>query len=330
MRAPALDDEGDDVVVLHRLRGRRGASGQRRRRPRARSAGRQSGSRCREAPADSRCRPTSRDGYRRCPWRSRQRHVVAHADFRSVVEDDIAAVDGMLPHLERARPSVSAPGLFSRLSGTPTLPMSCSGASVGEQLDSLGRQVAAEIGMRRELAARGPRVLLRPPRMPAGFGVPDLDEREQRLDHQSLRGDLVAAGSIGADALDHRLARTVMTGERDDKADRRKERRQERAVSRKQRDRPAPTRPTRQTARRRAPQARPNATTSSAASTPSVRTTSVSSGRRVLGPAEEVPLQQVVGHRGLHFDAGEQRVERRRHHLARAEGGGADERRPCP
>ena len=47
--------------------------------------------------------------------------------------------------------------------------------------------------------------------------------------------------------------------------------------------------------------------------------------RRVLGTANEVLLEQVVGDRGMHFDAGEQRVERRGHDLARAECGRSDE-----
>ena len=51
---------------------------------------------------------------------------------------------------------------------------------------------------------------------------------------------------------------------------------------------------------------------------------SASPARVSMAPAcwrarDEVALQQVVGHRGLHLDAGEQRVERRGHHLARAE-----------
>ena len=42
-------------------------------------------------------------------------------------------------------------------------------------------------------------------------------------------------------------------------------------------------------------------------------------------PRDEILLQEVVGDGRLHFDTGEQRVERRRHDLAGAEGVGADE-----
>ena len=45
----------------------------------------------------------------------------------------------------------------------------------------------------------------------------------------------------------------------------------------------------------------------------------------VLRPTNEILLQKIVGHRGLNFDARKQRIERRRHHLARAEGRRPDE-----
>ena len=47
--------------------------------------------------------------------------------------------------------------------------------------------------------------------------------------------------------------------------------------------------------------------------------------RPVRRPVDEVPLQQVVDDRRLHFHADELRVERRGHHLAGAERGRADE-----
>ena len=43
------------------------------------------------------------------------------------------------------------------------------------------------------------------------------------------------------------------------------------------------------------------------------------------GARDEIALQEVVGHGRLHFDAGEQGIERRRDHLTRAERVGADE-----
>ena len=58
---------------------------------------------------------------------------------------------------------------------------------------------------------------------------------------------------------------------------------------------------------------------------PRPSTTCVSRADPILGPPDEVLLQQVVGDRGLDFDAGKQRIERRGDDLARSERGGADE-----
>ena len=74
-----------------------------------------------------------------------------------------------------------------------------------------------------------------------------------------------------------------------------------------------------------APQASPNRRTSSAETRPSADDELRLERDGVLGPADEVLLQQVVGDGGLNLDAGKERVERRRHDLAGAERRRADE-----
>ena len=165
--------------------GRRGASGPRRTRPLTPSRVRQSGSPCRAALRDTRSRPTFRGGCRRCPWRWSSVTSSRTPTSRSAFRMTSRPCTGCL-RISTSSSAVSAPGLFSRLSGTPDLADVVQRRQRRQQIDALRRQIGGVFGMRASSCART-RVYccVRRECLP-GLGVPDFGQRQQRLDHQAL------------------------------------------------------------------------------------------------------------------------------------------------
>ena len=192
-----------------------------------------------------------------------------------------------------------------------------------EQVDSIGCEEVAEPGFRRQLLREHARVGLRPARVLARLRVPDFGERQQRLHHQALRRHLLLAGLIGALPL----AREASDGHRREcrqQSHGRKERRDEDAARRHQLDGTEPDPGETDSDSRRAPrQTEPPHQQGREKPEPDDQLRLEHAG--VLGALDEVLLQEIVGDRRLDFDAGKERVERRRDDLARAEGRRPDE-----
>ncbi len=192
--------------------------------------------------------------------------------------------------------------------------MSWSGASAASELDPLGRQLPAIRRVLAQLFREEPRVLLRTPRMPAGFGVPHLDERQQRLDHEPFGVGSGDAGALGAALFDAQPDQPE-AGDAADETDHRIERRQHDPAIPEQQNRAAPRAGGHQGA-----DAEPGSETKGgrgeADASPGDQRRQHFDRQGVLGAAKEILLEQVVGHRRLHLDAREQRVERRGDDLA--------------
>ena len=192
-----------------------------------------------------------------------------------------------------------------------------------QEIDALRGQVVAKRRMLRQLLGEQAAVLLNPPRMPAGIGVAHFGQRQERAHHQPLRQILLASGSVRTPPL---LGDPRERGgaERRHHPDDRKEGRQ---VLPPHRELPAHREPDRHQEHRAGNRAerQPDSRHQQRDGDAEREHGDDFDRQRVLGPRQEIAAQQIVGDRRLNFDAGEPRIERRRHHLPAAERRGPDE-----
>ena len=168
-------------------------------------------------------------------------------------------------------------------------------------------------------------VLLRPPRVLAGLGVADFGQATAATAPSgAATAVLLAAGPVRAPALDVNRATVIAASAPISPTS-------ERAATGTCRSSTAASRHPHHTAPRQhrhgdaCPSARPISPTSSADDEAEPEDELRLDATPCSGRRDEVLLQQIVGDGGLNFDAGKQRVERRRHHFARAERRGPDE-----
>ena len=147
-------------------------------------------------PADSRCRPTSHGACRRSPWPSRGSHRRGTPTSRSARRITSRPWPGCF-RISTVSSVVSAPRLFNSAIGHADLADVVQRREAREQVDPIRRQILAVVRVSGELLRDNPGVGLRPSRMAAGFGVPHFGEREQPLDHQTLRRLSVVSGLVG-------------------------------------------------------------------------------------------------------------------------------------
>ena len=133
--------------------------------------------------------------------RNRQRHIVSNPGSALGVLDDVPSVARMTPHL-RELFRRETPGFVQHPVGHADLADVVERRETGEELDPLGGQVVAEVGMLRQLLRDDACVLLRALGMPAGFRITNARQRQQRLHHQPMRLLCLEAGALGAAALD--------------------------------------------------------------------------------------------------------------------------------
>ena len=196
----------------------------------------------------------------------------------------------------------------------------------GDQLDPLRGQHPAVEGTGRQRRGQQPDVFLGAAGVPAGIGVAGRGQGRQRLDDQPLRLLAAVVLGVGAPPLGDQL-RADRGGGADGQPEQAEDRRHHDAVGGIQgagaepdqrgggdRRRPAAHRSQRQDQRdgdHRHQQRRPQLDQIGE-----------------LGPRAGAGAEQGIGDGGVHLDAGEAGVERRRHDVAHAEGGGADEDDP--
>ncbi len=117
--------------------------------------------------------------------RHRKNHVIVRAHRFLGVHDDIPAMRRVPAHFDEfVRRERS--WLVQQSIGHTHLAGIVKWGEARKQIDSLWCQIIAELRISGELLGENPGIPLRAPRMLAGFRIPDLGERQQRLNHQSL------------------------------------------------------------------------------------------------------------------------------------------------
>ena len=258
--------------------------------------------------------------------RELQEEVVAHADPLLGARDHVAPVDRMPRHLLPLVVGEWA-GLPERPVRDPDLADVVDRRQPRDQIDVSGVRKLPEPRVRRERLAERSRVAAAPDEVRAGLEVPRLGERGEGVEDHLARRPELAVALVGARALgDQPVERGEAQG-----AGERERREQGRDVPAAGAEQPPGAEPEQERCRR----ARAAAPTATRARGREGHPDRGDEDERELGdgPArrapDEVALQEVVHHRRVDLGAGEERAERRRHHVAEPEGGHAHEHDPA-